>query len=200
MKLLILEHKREIALLDSELQALNTRMLALPNLELMNTKEKELNELLGKISRDTISLKEKKFSRDFEAKTAYIWPTHQPRQTSRKFHNQKTKNYHNNESEFSDSSLSSVSSTSFHPQYSRFIKSAQKRQNGQDHSPPQGKRRNAPEHPSEVNTETMGHASHHGNGPRTPFLGPQSDNHPQSGTKPAHYPRQQNLRSSNSQQ
>lgn len=81
MKLLIEEHKKEIETIDLEIQAVNNTFVSLNAPEGKAEKEKELNLALERSSRETISKKERKMTRDrkaFSLKQAYIWPSSLP--------------------------------------------------------------------------------------------------------------------------
>lgn len=103
------------------------------------------------MSRDTITTKEKKYSRDFKAfasNKTYVRPTFQPRQPYRGLYNPTPTNRPTNETVLSDSSSSSVTSysSSSHFPY-RNMKQARKRYKGQDHNrSPEWKRRIEHEH------------------------------------------------------
>lgn len=78
MQLLVEEHKKEIELLDGDIQSCNSTIAASDGSRSFVEREKELNMGLERLSRDLITQKEKKLARDrkaFQINKAYIWPS-----------------------------------------------------------------------------------------------------------------------------
>lgn len=175
MSLLITKHRAELNQVDKELLIINASLASFNTMEGYADKEKNIGENIARLSKQTITTKEKKLICDrkaFAGNKAYIWPNTQfskPRRTPTFIAaNPQNADSQNVEVLYSDSSASASSLSSAPSSSTRTFKQVRKHQKPHNVSPTVQKRCNTNEHlgdPSILTSQGVGNVITFSNAP-----------------------------------